>query len=73
MARWREIHYSKMVNGFSLTMNTSLLQEFISLLGANNVLHRQEDLILYEYDGSVEKARPDAVVFPRTTQKFPPS
>jgi len=37
------------------------------LLGPDAVLHRPEDLILYEYDGSVEKGRPDAVVFPSST------
>ena len=37
------------------------------LLGAGGVLHEPEDLLLYEYDGSVEVARPDCVVFPRTT------
>jgi len=40
-----------------------------SLLGARNVLDQTEDLILYEYDGSVEKARPDLVVFPHTTEE----
>ncbi len=50
-------------------MSASLVQELISLLGTSNVLHRPEDLILYEYDGSVEKARPDVVVFPRTTEE----
>ena len=37
------------------------------LLGVSNVLEKSEDLILYEYDGSVEKGRPDLVVFPHTT------
>ena len=37
------------------------------LLGVTNVLEKPEDLILYEYDGSVEKGRPDLVVFPHTT------
>jgi glycolate oxidase len=37
------------------------------ILGASMVLHRPEDLLLYEYDGSVEKGRPGAVVFPSTT------
>ena len=37
------------------------------LLGISNVLEKSEDLILYEYDGSVEKGRPDLVVFPHTT------
>ena len=31
------------------------------------MLHEPEDLLLYEYDGSVEVARPDCVVFPRAT------
>lgn len=56
-----------MAKGLHSHMNSSLVQELISLLGTSNVLHRPEDLILYEYDGSVEKARPDVVVFPRTT------
>ncbi|MBV8515552.1 MAG: FAD-binding oxidoreductase, partial [Acidobacteria bacterium] len=37
------------------------------LLGQDAVLSKPEDLILYEYDGSVEKGRPDVVVFPSTT------
>jgi len=38
-----------------------------SLLGSQNVLDSELDLLLYEFDGSVEKARPDLVVFPHTT------
>jgi glycolate oxidase len=49
-------------------MAASLLRELNSLLGSSNVLHKIEDLVLYEYDGSVEKARPDLVVFPHTTE-----
>src|SRR5208283_2789295 len=49
-------------------MPASLLRELNSLLGSSNVLHKLEDLVLYEYDGSVEKARPDLVVFPHTTE-----
>ena len=49
-------------------MPTSLAREFEALLGTGAVLWRPEDLLLYEYDGSVEQARPDLVVFPRTTQ-----
>jgi glycolate oxidase len=40
-----------------------------SLLGAGNVLDQHEDLLLYEFDGSVEKGRPDLVVFPRTPEE----
>lgn len=49
-------------------ISPSLLREMKSLLGAEDVLHQQEDLFLYEFDGSLEKGRPDAVVFPRTTE-----
>ena len=50
-------------------MPSSLLRELNSLLGPANVLHQHDDLLLFEYDGSVEKAKPDLVVFPRTTQE----
>lgn len=41
--------------------------KFAELLGPGGCLDRPEDLTLYEYDGSVEKARPELVVFPRST------
>ena len=37
-------------------------------LGRKGYLDQPEDLKLYEYDGSVDKARPEMVVFPRTTE-----
>jgi len=48
-------------------MNSALTRELEKLLGASSVLSRPEDLLLYEYDGSVEKALPDLVVFPTCT------
>src|SRR5271154_1641438 len=47
-------------------MDSQLLRDLKSLLGPEAVLHRPEELMLYEYDGSVEIARPHCVVFPRT-------
>ena len=41
--------------------------ELKAVLGPRGYLDRSEDLLLYEYDGSVDKARPEMVVFPRTT------
>jgi glycolate oxidase len=41
--------------------------ELSRLLGARGYLDRPEDLLLYEYDGGVDKARPEMVVFPRST------
>lgn len=48
-------------------MNSSLLAALRKIVGPDGVLHRAEDLTLYEYDGSVDKARPDFVAFPRST------
>jgi len=48
-------------------MEPALIRELQSLLGPANVLSQKEDLLLYEFDGSVEKARPEVVVFPHTT------
>jgi glycolate oxidase len=39
------------------------------VVGPKGYLDRPEDLTLYEYDGSVDKARPEMVVFPRTTDE----
>ena len=51
------------------SLDHGLVHEMKSLLGPANVLDKTEDLMLYEFDGSVEKARPDLVVFPRTTEE----
>ena len=37
------------------------------LIGADKVLWAREDLLLYEYDGAVDTATPDAVVLPSET------
>ena len=47
---------------------TAVIRELQSALGARAVLHRDQDLLLYEYDGSIDKGRPECVVFPRTTE-----
>jgi len=39
----------------------------VKLLGPRGYLDRPEDLTLYEYDGGVDKHRPELVVFPKTT------
>ena len=42
-------------------------KELQARLGPKSCLDRSEDLVLYEYDGSMDKARPEMVVFPRST------
>ena len=43
-------------------------QELAALLGPRACIDRPEDLALYEYDGGIDKHRPDIVVFPRETK-----
>ena len=44
-----------------------LVNELRRLLGDQRVLHEPDDLLLYAYDGSEDRALPDVVVFPDTT------
>src|SRR5262245_15957175 len=46
-----------------------LKEKLAAVIGPKGWLERPEDLALYEYDGSVDKHRPDLVVFPRTTEQ----
>jgi len=45
------------------------LQQIDQLLGPRGYLDRVEDLKLYEYDGSVDQALPELVVFPRSADE----
>ena len=45
-----------------------LVRELEHILGPRSVLFEDQDLALYEYDGSIERGRPDLVVFPRTAE-----
>src|SRR5258708_10275133 len=49
-------------------MNSAIVAELQAIVGQRNVLSRPEDLALYEYDGSVDRARPEVVVFPFSTE-----
>jgi len=49
-------------------VNREIIGALKQVLGEQGVLWKPEDLLLYEYDGSVELARPDSVVFPRSTR-----
>jgi glycolate oxidase len=44
-------------------------EELVNIVGREAVLTAPEDRMLYEYDGSVERAAPEAVVFPSTTKE----
>ena len=46
-----------------------ILHDLVVLLGSGSVLHRPEDLMMYEYDGALRRGKPDFVVFPETTEQ----
>jgi len=46
-----------------------IVEELKRLLPPEQVLWRDYDLMLYEYDGSIDKHRPSAVVFPLSTEQ----
>lgn len=50
-----------------MTIDPAVRTELVKQLGPKGVLHQAADLLLYEYDGGVDKARPDLVVFPKNT------
>jgi glycolate oxidase len=52
-----------------MAIEPRILAQFENAVGKTGVLAEPGDLTLYEYDGGVDKSRPDVVVFPRTTEE----
>src|SRR3954454_7072027 len=52
-----------------MPIDPEVLRAVESLLGVKGVLSKPNDRKLYEYDGGVDKAIPDIVAFPRTTEE----
>src|SRR5438477_8455002 len=50
-------------------IKAELVRELSALLGARYVLHTPYDLMLYEYDASIDRSTPDIVVLPATTEE----
>ena len=46
-----------------------IIKDLGKIVGKSNVIHHPEDLLVFEYDGSIEKAVPQAVVFPGSTEE----
>ena len=46
-----------------------LILELTKIAGPESVLHRPEDILVYEYDASFDTHTPDVVVLPHTTQQ----
>ena len=50
-------------------MDSAIINQLQSIVGLDGVLHTQEDLAVYSYDGTFEDRRPDVVVLPRSTEQ----
>ena len=46
-----------------------LVRELERIVGKGMVIHHPDDLLVYEYDGSLDRGLPAAVVFPASTQQ----
>lgn len=46
-----------------------VIKELQGIVGKDNVIYHPEDLLVFEYDGAIDRAMPDAVVFPASTQE----
>ena len=49
--------------------NHKLIQDLKKIVAERFVIHLPEDLIVFEYDGSIDRALPEAVVLPSSTQE----
>jgi glycolate oxidase len=61
---------SSSTNGLSPQRFNQLLDALRDAAGREHVLHRPQDLLLYEYDGSVSRHMPDIVVLPETAEQI---
>jgi glycolate dehydrogenase FAD-linked subunit len=50
-------------------MDSQLIRDLAAVLGPKAVLSEPEDLMLYEYDGSVELGSPKCIVFPSSARE----
>lgn len=52
-----------------MALKHNIIQQLSSIVGEDYVVHKPEDLIVYEYDGSADKAMPAIVVIPDTAEE----
>ncbi|MGB6836449.1 MAG: FAD-binding oxidoreductase, partial [Dehalococcoidia bacterium] len=51
------------------TITKQVIRELEAVVGQRYVLHHPEDLLVFEYDATIERALPQAVVFPETADE----
>src|SRR5207248_5301721 len=59
---------STLYERMSTEKKAELVRELSDVIGARYVLHTPYDLMLYEYDASIDRCRPDIVVLPASTE-----
>jgi glycolate oxidase len=47
----------------------AVISDLTAAFGAQRVLHTPEDLLVFEYDGTIERGQPQVVVFPDTPEE----
>ena len=60
---------SPLFERISATQKAEVVRELSELLGQRYVLHTPYDLMLYEYDASIDRSTPDIVVLPASTEE----
>ena len=48
---------------------SKLLKSLQGVVGEKNVVYHHDDLLVFEYDGSIDRGMPNAVVFPNSTDE----
>ena len=52
-----------------MTKTNNLIEQLKRIVGRQYVLHEPEDLLVFEYDGSIDRGLPAAVVLPDSTEQ----
>src|SRR5688572_3814845 len=51
------------------TSTPALVRELEQIVGRDGVFHRPEDLLVFEYDGTIDRGHPAVVAYPRTVEQ----
>ena len=49
--------------------DAGLVKQLQQIVGSEAVYHRPEDLLVFEYDGTIDRGKPAIVAYPRTTEQ----
>ena len=51
-------------------INKKIIKKLYKIFGTEHVLTSHKDLLFYQYDASLDRGLPDAVVFPKSTDQI---